>query len=550
VRTLVIHLLGAMRIIAMRLTRITVLILATMTGCTSARLRYSVNDQARTLTELQYEQVLANLAMISAQPWALPSMVVVRDGSDQIQDVGSATATLYLNTGNSAPPSLTGTRTVVEQWGVRPVTDDTELKVLQMAYQRAVGISVSLQSDFKFANELAHELKKQLSEPENPDYRLEDSYILNYISGIYKEPGSEDRERPVLLTLFGADPSRSRIPPGDDPGRDQTRARLREMLALPYEELRILRREVVTISDKIVDYRFAVRDVNNKLDTLNQKAAPLQEPDYDKRIVWPAKYPGVPMDLPGPGMTPTPLSRLAFPEGPEGAREPAPSPDREANLRSRWWDRPDGRKFLIDYHERIKRSMEHTLRQAEQTKSELEEGLERPLEKLRTNRLGEIEDLSKIDVLTRLRQMKIAADEFANAVITTNSMNIITMNDFNLNSPQNYAGLKDLDIERVQGKPTIRVTQPAREIRRQVRQVENDLLEIDSGWYHVGRKRDIPKNACFVGHCNDRYAWVSADGLAQLSEFTLKVIGFTDLIKEGTVVTMPGGPRFTPTPGR
>jgi hypothetical protein len=194
--------------------------------------------------------------------------------------------------------------------------------------------------------------------------------------------------------------------------------------------------------------------------------------------------------------------------------------------------------------------MEHTLRQAEQTKSELEEGLERPLEKLRTNRLGEIEDLSKIDVLTRLRQMKIAADEFANAVITTNSMNIITMNDFNLNSPQNYAGLKDLDIERVQGKPTIRVTQPAREIRRQVRQVENDLLEIDSGWYHVGRKRDIPKNACFVGHCNDRYAWVSADGLAQLSEFTLKVIGFTDLIKEGTVVTMPGGPRFTPTPGR
>ncbi len=75
-------------------------------------------------------------------------------------------------------------------------------------------------------------------------------------------------------------------------------------------------------------------------------------------------------------------------------------------------------------------------------------------------------------------------------------------------------------------------------------------MEIDTGWFHVGGKHDVPKDACFVGHFKDRYAWVCADDISELSEFTLKVISFTDLIKEGTVVTVPGGPRFTPTPGR
>jgi hypothetical protein len=40
------------------------------------------------------------------------------------------------------------------------------------------------------------------------------------------------------------------------------------------------------------------------------------------------------------------------------------------------------------------------------------------------------------------------------------------------------------------------------------------------GWYHLGCKRDVPKDACYVGRWGDRYAWVTADGMPQLARFT------------------------------
>ncbi|HEY1187354.1 MAG TPA: hypothetical protein VGE74_06830 [Gemmata sp.] len=44
------------------------------------------------------------------------------------------------------------------------------------------------------------------------------------------------------------------------------------------------------------------------------------------------------------------------------------------------------------------------------------------------------------------------------------------------------------------------------------------------GWYHIGRKKDVPKDACFVGRWGDRYAWVTADGVPQLARFTGTVL--------------------------
>jgi hypothetical protein len=44
------------------------------------------------------------------------------------------------------------------------------------------------------------------------------------------------------------------------------------------------------------------------------------------------------------------------------------------------------------------------------------------------------------------------------------------------------------------------------------------------GWYHVGRKHDVPKDACYVGHDCNTYAWVTAEGLDGLSRFTLAII--------------------------
>ena len=44
------------------------------------------------------------------------------------------------------------------------------------------------------------------------------------------------------------------------------------------------------------------------------------------------------------------------------------------------------------------------------------------------------------------------------------------------------------------------------------------------GWYQIGCKKDVPKDACYVGHWGDRYAWVTADGVPGLAGFTLTVL--------------------------
>lgn len=43
-------------------------------------------------------------------------------------------------------------------------------------------------------------------------------------------------------------------------------------------------------------------------------------------------------------------------------------------------------------------------------------------------------------------------------------------------------------------------------------------------WYGVGRKCDIPENACYVGNHCDTYVWVTPDGVDGLSRFTITVL--------------------------
>ena len=32
------------------------------------------------------------------------------------------------------------------------------------------------------------------------------------------------------------------------------------------------------------------------------------------------------------------------------------------------------------------------------------------------------------------------------------------------------------------------------------------------GWFHVGRKKDVPRDACYVGRHGQRYVWVGPEG--------------------------------------
>jgi hypothetical protein len=47
---------------------------------------------------------------------------------------------------------------------------------------------------------------------------------------------------------------------------------------------------------------------------------------------------------------------------------------------------------------------------------------------------------------------------------------------------------------------------------------------IPMGWYCVGRKHDVPKDAYYVAHYGDVYVWVTPHGLEGLTRFTMTVI--------------------------
>lgn len=164
----------------MRLVHIIFIVgLACVTGCsTTARLRQRMINQGSTLPELQYQQVLTNLAQFAVNPSALPWHVNFREGTSQVTDFVSGGA--LVDTGPFAPtltqPQLIGSRTAVAQWGASPVIDATELRLLQIAYRRAHGFPDMLSPEF--LNDLAHELKDEFAS--NADLRNESQVFYQF----------------------------------------------------------------------------------------------------------------------------------------------------------------------------------------------------------------------------------------------------------------------------------------------------------------------------------------------------------------------------------
>lgn len=336
------------------------LLLASATGCTLTnwRLRRSVVNQAGTLTELQYQQVLGNLAMMSLDPDAFPTHVTLRDGSAQIQDNGSISSASPSN----IYPSVLGSRTVVEQWTLIPITDDVELRILRLAYRRALGYDEK--PDIDLVNDLAHDLCKQISNDDNIDLRSDPAVNIAVLKG----------------------------------------ARL-------FDDL------------KNVDPR--ERDVHNYLEAL-------EEAYYFKAV---------------------------------DAFEPS---------------------------------------------------------------------LSRLNILANaFRQLSINANDerliFKDEIEPELSMDIGTY-------PKNFEG----KLYPLTASPTVR------DARRQVKQFYDDVAKIRGGWFGVGPKRAVPNDASYVGHYRGQYAWVCAGGRKELADFSLKVLDFATLIKDPTITSVPGGPRYSP----
>jgi hypothetical protein len=367
-----------------------IIVLVPMLGCTSTRLERSTIEQAGTLTELQYQQVLNNLAMFCTNPGALPWHVNLRDGSAQIADLGSAQVILDWHRAITTHPQLLGSRTVVEQWGMDPVTDDLELKILRIAYRRALGFQDTLSGtdlENDLADDLAHELKKQTQD----------------------------------LDEF----------------TDETNRQVEEARA---------------------------RYLNAKMRTLQ------------------------PWDLLNFGK----ISDVVFPY-----------------------------KFLYgdDRRERVDRMDEVPyIKLFDKIVSVTDERIVLPGETLS----------DETELYTDLKKDTYRKPVFFNYEISEK--------------------LTKLPWYHPHYTKKMYVTPMAAEVRRQVKDVQSDLMKINTGWFGRGCKKDIPKDACYVGHYRDCYVWVRPNGVEELTDFTLKILSFTSLIKESTILTTPG-PRYTPSSG-
>src|SRR5262245_19141845 len=109
-------------------------------GCTHLALERRTVKQASTLTDIQFDQVLDNVAMFACNPDALAWHLKLTGGSIQVTDQGTGN---FLETWGGGQPNLytaavNAQRGVVNQWTGVPTVDPDNLTALQLAYHKAV----------------------------------------------------------------------------------------------------------------------------------------------------------------------------------------------------------------------------------------------------------------------------------------------------------------------------------------------------------------------------------------------------------------------------
>jgi hypothetical protein len=55
---------------------------------------------------------------------------------------------------------------------------------------------------------------------------------------------------------------------------------------------------------------------------------------------------------------------------------------------------------------------------------------------------------------------------------------------------------------------------------------ESDRMDclVPTGWYGIGCKANVPRDACYVGQCGKTFVWVMPEGLEGLTRFTMTVL--------------------------
>lgn len=179
--------------------------LAATTGCTSLQLTRSTARQAATVNDLLYQQVLDNLAMYCLNPHALPSLATVKTGATQVGDTGSVgiLGVAGLDSPVGASPTLAATRSVVDQWGTAPVTDENALALGRKAFQRALGWPAFITEPE--AEGLVHDLTDQVGT--NADISIDTDFIKSLAAPQFQVPMGSSNTPNVTPRRDGSTPA-------------------------------------------------------------------------------------------------------------------------------------------------------------------------------------------------------------------------------------------------------------------------------------------------------------------------------------------------------
>jgi hypothetical protein len=109
------------------------------TGCTTAALSRHTLSQEKTPTDIRYQEVMNNLALIASDPFALPAYSSIYSGSAEVTDTAQVVSTSTIGAGVAGEVfSPQYTRAVLGNWTLDPINVPEKLEAIRCACQWAV----------------------------------------------------------------------------------------------------------------------------------------------------------------------------------------------------------------------------------------------------------------------------------------------------------------------------------------------------------------------------------------------------------------------------
>jgi hypothetical protein len=117
-----------------------ILALVLAPGCMSQQLQFTTRQTVNALPDLQYEQVIDNLAKIASNPGFLPYLAIAGQGSVQVTDNGNSTLGLNMPAAIFGPgnPIFGASRDVTGTWSLGTITSPEKVRSMQAVYLRAI----------------------------------------------------------------------------------------------------------------------------------------------------------------------------------------------------------------------------------------------------------------------------------------------------------------------------------------------------------------------------------------------------------------------------